>query len=459
MARPCALVLLLIAGACAPSTDVASPTPAETSAPLVTPAAAESPSAARSPEGTRAGPGPGTTTSAPGVRGPAPAGSPSALTATTAITSPTATGSPSGGRLPSETASPGVAAPPTIAPITPAPPTPAAATTAPPPAVTPVPVIPPLTTTPDTARRDCSTESTTATRTTGGATTVEFVNAGAAPVEFFWLDASGARKPYGTLPSGARTTQATFASHPWLVALSTGQCLAIFIAPTAPGRVVVGDEQALASFYGQTRAVEGLTVKASAKVRAAALDEAARRFSLLLRGDRSVVDRMRAGGVQVAIIAQSEATTDLPEYRSLQGRRTSDGRGFDGPSIRGLGGSRTQPMCSVGEENVLGLAGDIFAGESILIHECGHSVYNVGLDDLRRAQWRQIYAAAIAAGRWTGTYAAGNDDEFFAELTQSFFGVNQRPNAVHNDVNGADRLQAYEPDAYALLLSVYGSPP
>lgn len=321
-----------------------------------------------------------------------------------------------------------------------------------------MPLVPDVTTTPDAARRDCAGEAAIATGPTGAATTIEFVNADAAPVQFFWLDGSGTRRLYGTLPSGARTTQGTYALHPWLVALSTGQCLAIFIAQSVPGRLVVGDEQAMASFYTQTRTVEGMKVKASARVRAAALEEAGRQLERLVRGDRSVVDRMRAGGVQVAVIAQDEATTDLPEYRRLQGQKTADGRAFDGPSIRGLGGSRTQPMCSVGEENVLGLAGDVFAGESILIHECAHSVYNVGLDDLRRSQWRQIFSAAMSAGRWAGTYAAGNDDEFFAELTQSFFGVNQRPNPAHNDVNGAAKLRAYEPDAYALLVTVFGSP-
>lgn len=348
-------------------------------------------------------------------------------------------------------------APPATTP--PTPPTAAPTPTAPPPAVTPVPVVPPVTATPATARRDCASEAATATGPTGTATSVEFVNAAAAPVQFYWLDTSGTRKLYGTLPTGARMTQATYASHPWLVALSTGQCLAIFIAQSSPGRVVVGDEQAIAGFYTQTRTIDGMTVKASAKVRATALDEAARQFARLLRGDRTVVDRMRSGGVQLAVIAQTEATTDLPEHRSLQGQRTADGRAFDGPSIRGLGGTLTQPMCSVGEENVLGLAGDVFAGESILIHECAHSVYNVGLDDVRRSQWRRIHVAAIAAGRWAATYAAGNDDEFFAELTQSFFGVNQRPGAVHNDVNGAARLRAYEPDAYELLVTVFGSPP
>lgn len=394
---------------------------------------------------------------------------PSVLTTPSARPSPTGVATTVTPASASPTITPlATASSPTTTPVTtsapPASTTRPVATTAPPPpatplaAVTPVPVPPTVSTTPDAARRDCADERTLASRTTGGATTVEFVNAGAASVQFFWLDASGTRKLYGTLRSGARQTQPTFAGHPWVVSFEGGSCLVAFVAQASAGRVVIGDEQALLSFYTQTRTVDGITVKAGAKVRSAALDEAASQIARLLRGDRSVVDRLRAGGFQAAVVAQSEATTDLPEWRSLKGQKSADGRSFDGPGIRGLGGSKYQPVCSAGEENVLGLPGDVFAGESIIVHECGHSVYNVGLDDLVRARWRAVYLAAMAAGRWAGTYAALNDDEFFAELTQSYFGVNQRPNVNHNDVNGADRLKAYEPDAYAVLLSVFGPP-
>jgi hypothetical protein len=173
----------------------------------------------------------------------------------------------------------------------------------------------------------------------------------------------------------------------------------------------------------------------------------------LLAGDQAVVQRMRNAGLQVALIAQSEATTDLPEYSYLRGTRAPDGRPYDGPDIRGLGGS----PCSAGEENVMGLPGDTFAGEKILVHECAHGVYWFALDAGQRSRWQVIYAQSMAAGRWTATYAAVNADEFFAELTQSYFAVNQRPQAgIHNDINSAAQLMVYEPLAYHFLLSVFG---
>lgn len=209
-------------------------------------------------------------------------------------------------------------------------------------------------------------------------------------------------------------------------------------------------------FYVQARDVAGFTVKASANVRPEALDAAAASFARLIRGDQAIVERMRAAKVEVAVIGQRELATDLPEYAGLRGRITADGRRYDAPEIRGLGG---QP-CAAGEENILRLAGDLFPGEDLLVHECAHAVYADGLDGREQALWNDIYHRAVAAGRWQGTYASQDVTEFFAELTQSYFGVNPPAQAgIHSDVNGAERLAAYEPDAARFLLRVFGPAP
>ncbi len=79
-----------------------------------------------------------------------------------------------------------------------------------------------------------------------------------------------------------------------------------------------------------------------------------------------VRNAMIKSGARLCIMARNEFTTDLPEFVRLSGEKVT---GFEAVSAkdywdaraRGLGGSETDPYCSVGEENLLGYPGDPFA--------------------------------------------------------------------------------------------------
>lgn len=64
----------------------------------------------------------------------------------------------------------------------------------------------------------------------GNETTVRFHNTTAAPVELFWVDDGGERKPYGRVRPGQTTEQHTYAGHVWLVTDSLGNPLGFFEA-------------------------------------------------------------------------------------------------------------------------------------------------------------------------------------------------------------------------------------
>lgn len=203
-------------------------------------------------------------------------------------------------------------------------------------------------------------------------------------------------------------------------------------------------------FYAQVVYVAGFPIQGSAKVRPDAIDAAVTAFSLLVRGNAAIVNRLRDAHLYAVVLGASEKLTDLPEYARLRGDTLPDGRRYD--DMRAIG-----PVpCVAGEENLLHLPGDVFAGATILVHECAHAVYLYGLDAAQQGRWNAIYARSIAAGLWRETYAATDPTEYFAELTESYFGVNAPPEGgVHNDVNGAARLKAYDPVAFAFLDAVY----
>jgi hypothetical protein len=68
---------------------------------------------------------------------------------------------------------------------------------------------------------------------------LNFVNALSAPINGYWLDYAGLREIWFSVPAGGSLSQVTFATHPWLVADTSGQCKAIYVTLPFSGQVVV----------------------------------------------------------------------------------------------------------------------------------------------------------------------------------------------------------------------------
>ncbi len=125
-----------------------------------------------------------------------------------------------------------------------------------------------------------------------------------------------------------------------------------------------------------------------------------------------------------ALCASLDLNTDLPEIARLAGEGATEVHGLPAKDYwdaraRGLGGSETDPYCSVGEENVLGYPGDPYEKESILIHEFAHKIHLRGMinvDPSFDQRLKDTYAAAMKAGLWKGKYAATNHLEYNVEI-------------------------------------------
>jgi hypothetical protein len=114
-------------------------------------------------------------------------------------------------------------------------------------------------------------------------------------------------------------------------------------------------------------------------------------------------------------------------------------------------------VSSVGEENVLCLADDLYAGESITIHSLAHGVRTHGIaavDPDWDVRLRAAYDSAMSTGLWAETYAATEASQYWAEGAQSWFYANLEatpPDGLHNDVNTRAELRAYDPELAALI--------
>ena len=213
-------------------------------------------------------------------------------------------------------------------------------------------------------------------------------------------------------------------------------------------------EMGLDAFYSKYVDASGYPIVSSAKVNDFALLEAAYLIDMMLAKRPDIRKAMVASGSRMIVMAHDEFTTDVPEHSHLRPKDYWDAR------ARGLGGSRNEPVCSCGEENLLGFVGDPYSTENILIHEFAHNIHlrgMINLDPTFDDRLKQAYDRAMANGLWKSKYASTNHAEYFAEGVQSWFDNNRQPDHDHNHVDTREELKEYDPGLAALCEEVFGS--
>jgi hypothetical protein len=222
-------------------------------------------------------------------------------------------------------------------------------------------------------------------------------------------------------------------------------------------------------FYGKYTDALGIPVVASAKVPDAALLVARDIVIHMLARRPDVRGALVASHWRIAVMGQTESTTDIPEHRALKKppreeltaqeqahydriARLSDKEYWD-RRARGLGGNPT----SGAEENLLGYPGTRYYGENILVHEFAHAMHEeiASADPGLFAEIARAFADARAAGRWKGSYGATNADEYWAEGVQFWFHSNFEYRDGDRRIVSPEDLLRYDPRLYELLGRVY----
>lgn len=207
----------------------------------------------------------------------------------------------------------------------------------------------------------------------------------------------------------------------------------------------------------QRRASLGVQI-IGVNVSPSALD-ACEAFVALTLGHRpDIQERMEQARVALVIIPRSGKMTDVPQFASLKGKKTFDGRVWD--DVRGAGGMRVSGglwAIAVPEENLVETGGEdgYGAGYSVGLHELSHSVHSKGLGRNERERITALYAERKrAGGPWTESYGASNEQEYFAQSTNCFF--SQNAGIGENDPQW---LREHDRPMFDFLVSVYGAPP
>jgi len=217
-------------------------------------------------------------------------------------------------------------------------------------------------------------------------------------------------------------------------------------------------ELKLDAFYKKHINVHGYRVLSSDKVSDYALLEAAYLIERMLAKRPDIFKTLEATGSRMTVMGYNEYTTDVPEHAVLGSNRNGRSADWWDRRARGLGGSKTDPVASCGEENLLCFPGDPYHKENILIHEFAHTIHLRGVnhvdptfDERLKRTWKE----SMAKGLWKTKYASSNPAEYFAEGVQSWFNNNRENDHDHNHVNTRKELIEYDPELAKLVEEVF----
>lgn len=209
------------------------------------------------------------------------------------------------------------------------------------------------------------------------------------------------------------------------------------------------------NFYTKFLDCDGIYIRSADVVDDKALLVAAAKMKNMLKYIPEAQKNLVANGAELHVIGKNQQTSDLPEFQYMKGVKyvdNGDTTDID-KRTRGLGGIWT----SCGEENLLNLPGDRYAGGSdICIHEFAHNIMDYGLDTTLQRKIINAYKHALAKGLWKDAYAAQNQHEYWAELSMWYFGEHgEFLKKTMLPVPGAEGLRNYDIEGYMLLDSIY----
>jgi len=214
-------------------------------------------------------------------------------------------------------------------------------------------------------------------------------------------------------------------------------------------------------FYQKYLDASGIPIVTSAEVPDAALYKTRALISEVLANRPDLIEALAKSGMHVTMMAEGSVITEIPEYSQLN--EDYPGKDWNITTLGGgLGPTRDLPLMAAAAVNVLCLDGDfVFPHEDVMVHEIGHAVLNMAIevhlgDTEFRLRIRAAYENALATGLWKHTYAATDEDEYWAEGTVGWFDLNGPPSHSHNQVNTRAEIIEYDPALAALLDEVYG---
>jgi tetratricopeptide (TPR) repeat protein len=145
------------------------------------------------------------------------------------------------------------------------------------------------------------------------------------------------------------------------------------------------------------------------------------------------------------LLSFDQRPSDQKGFADVAGERTFDGRFY--ASIRGVGGLVTVSGIEYLDQAALG-------GFNTIAHEFAHQVHIAALGKGELKEIRRLYESARREGRTLDYYAAGNEDEYFAQGYEAFISESKRPAAGITGRHTRYELLTRDPELYRFLVNL-----
>jgi len=219
----------------------------------------------------------------------------------------------------------------------------------------------------------------------------------------------------------------------------------------------------------------GFSILGSNKVSDRAMLEADRIVRNMFRYRHDILKAIIDAKVQLVVIDPGLSPKQIPHTKRLRRKWFIN---------KEKSSSEQNPLFrfSTAESNLMELAGNPAPGENLLIRDMALLVYYIsglreidpeyenrkhvqqyekGLERIDRRfdeKVGKLYRNAKKKNLWTGTPAAKNRFDYFAEAVQSFFDANRIITLGSDHVRGREQLQAYDPDMALFVGDIFKHP-
>uniref|UniRef100_A0A383VUG7 ShKT domain-containing protein n=1 Tax=Tetradesmus obliquus TaxID=3088 RepID=A0A383VUG7_TETOB len=152
---------------------------------------------------------------------------------------------------------------------------------------------------------------------------------------------------------------------------------------------------------------------------------------------------------KVALFKRPEQVfTDIPEHSQYKGTEFGN---VGEPVYAGVGGTKEIPVSSCDMRNILETSDDPYREESVLVHEFGHHIHNVGLSGCETDAAAAAYTHAAASGTYTpNIYMISTNAEYMANAVTAWFqGIGRGD--VNDGIIDRPRLLARDPTLFSLM--------